>query len=102
MSEHESKSLREKIISMQNWIEDQVTLGLVDLEKTPAGFDRHRYALNKLSSETNTLTTTCFHCSKPLTAKRVTSDHVKWFCNESCMVAYDKAEGEALRRKEHD
>lgn len=88
-------------MSIQLWIEAQIDLGLIDIEKTPEGFNRASYNLKKLEKE-STLGTTCFYCSKPLTAKRVTSDHVRWYCNELCMQTYFYEEEQALRTKEHD
>ncbi len=102
----EAKHLRGIINSWQIWCERHIALGLIDIENTPICFDRTKNTLKEMISKTdalnNSLETTCFHCSQPLTAKRVTDNHIRWFCNEKCMTDYDKAEGQALRTKEHD
>ena len=97
----EAKHLRGIILLWQLWCQRQIELGLIDVENTPACFNRSANDLQRLVNE-STLGKTCFYCSKSLTAKTVTDNHIRWFCNEVCMSSNDKAENKALRSKEHD
>ena len=101
MSQAETKSLREKLTAWQDYMENEVTAGRVDLENTPKVFDRARYAVNSLSRE-GPLRITCFHCSKPFKedrSDRTTSDHIR-FWHIGCEEAYDRDEEIALRKQD--
>lgn len=89
--EKENRSLRLKLMSFQTWMEEQVTLGLMDIEKTPTGFDRSKVKLKEV--ENRTIGSHCHWCSHKFEPheKKETANHIMFF-HPGCMQAYDKME----------
>lgn len=99
-SEKETKHLRGIILSWQLWAERQIELGLMDIDQTPACFDRSSNSLKKIIEKDKTIGKSCHFCNQEFRADetKYTDNHIMFF-HYSCKGKFESAEEQALRHQ---
>ena len=87
------KSAEAKVLAFQLWMENQILLGLIDIEKTPACFDRSKVILPE-----PVLGSHCHYCNHKFEPRehKVTDNHIMFF-HPGCKEAYYKMENRMER-----